>query len=68
MVKAVCGNVELVREDLKKRAEFGLNKYGITIEKANYNRRTLLQHAYEEAMDLAVYLKSEITRMDSEDV
>jgi len=46
-----------VCEEIKKRAERGLNKYGTTMERSDLTRANWLQHALEEALDLAVYLK-----------
>lgn len=50
---------DLVIEDMKKRNDFGTKKYGTPLYA--YNGRDALQDAYEEALDLAVYLKQEIT-------
>lgn len=49
--------VEVVK-DLAQRAERGINKYNTTLEQNNH--QNMLQHAYEEALDLAQYLKKEI--------
>ena len=53
-------NVEAVREQLRTRAALGLNKYGVTTERADLRRVDWLRHAQEEALDLAVYLEAEI--------
>ena len=50
--------VDLVVEDIKERAEFGLGKYGTYLQPGN--GRNSLQDAYEEALDLALYLRTEI--------
>ena len=47
-----------VIQDLTSRAERGLAKYNTTLEENNH--QNMLQHAYEEALDLAQYLKKEI--------
>lgn len=47
-----------VVEDMKKRDEFGWKKYGKHL-KPNDGRDTL-QDAYEESLDLCVYLKKAI--------
>lgn len=47
-----------VVKDLAQRAERGINKYNTTLEQNNH--QNMLQHAYEEALDLAQYLKKEI--------
>lgn len=43
--------------ELQKRAALGLRKYGVTVAEAPLNRRQWLQHAKEEALDMAVYLQ-----------
>jgi hypothetical protein len=53
----------LVMEDLKRRSDVGLNKYNTTLDKNNY--QNMLQHAYEEALDMAQYLKKEITTLNT---
>lgn len=47
--------VAAVQADLAARSALGLNKYGCTLERLS--ARAALQHAYEEALDLANYLK-----------
>lgn len=49
---------DLVIEDLKKRKEFGLRKYGSPLQPNN--GRSMLQDAYEEVLDLAAYLRGKI--------
>ena len=46
-----------VAAKLLKRAEIGLAKYGVTMERPDLSRLDWLIHAQEEAMDLAVYLE-----------
>ena len=53
---------DLVIEDIHKRDEVGTVKYGKPL-RAFDGRRTL-QDAYEEALDLAVYLKKEIVERE----
>jgi hypothetical protein len=48
-----------VMEDLKRRADLGVKKYGTTLN-AN-NNDDFINHAYEEALDLAQYLKKEMS-------
>lgn len=50
-------NVEAVRRKLAQRAEVGLQKYGVTTERDDLNTLDWLNHAQQEAMDLAVYLE-----------
>ncbi len=45
----------LVRADLEKREELGIERYGTSLRP--HNGRDALRDAYEEALDLACYLK-----------
>ena len=56
--------VEAVREDLKRRSDLGLVKYGTTLGNSGLSHRAYLVHAYEEALDLANYLKGSILEFD----
>jgi len=49
--------LQLVIAELKVREERGLSKYGTTMDRKDLTTKEWLQHAYEEALDLAVYLK-----------
>lgn len=42
--------------ELKKREEVGLSKYGVSLSEANLTHIQLLQHAREEALDFSNYL------------
>jgi len=46
-----------VCEEIQARAERGLNKYGVSMEREDLTIVEWLQHALEESLDLAVYLK-----------
>lgn len=52
-----------VMEDLKLRADRGLQKYNTTLGENNH--QNMLQHAYEEALDMAQYLKKEIITLNT---
>lgn len=52
--------------DIAERQKMGRKKYGMTLAKNKARRVARLQHAYEEALDLAVYLKWEIIRTKEE--
>ena len=52
---AVAGKILL-------RADFGLQKYGVTLERTDLTKLDWLNHAQEEAMDLANYLEVLIQR------
>ena len=49
---------ELVIADLKARRELGIRKYGTTLQA--FNGRSALIDAYQEALDLAQYLRQAI--------
>lgn len=49
----------LVIEDLKAREKMGLAKYG---EYVHQSKDDMLQHLYEELLDAALYIKTEIER------
>jgi hypothetical protein len=49
--------LQLVIAELKVREERGLSKYGTTVDRTDLTQAQWLQHAYEEALDLAIYLK-----------
>lgn len=49
--------------DLRDRAEVGFKKYGHYLDQSPDD---MLQHAYEEALDLCMYLKTEIIRKKRE--
>ena len=51
--------------DLIEREQVGVQKYGVTLTDANLSRGELLQHAREEALDLANYLMAEQQRAPS---
>jgi hypothetical protein len=49
--------VDVVKEDLDRRAALGLKKYGVSLERTDLTETDWIQHAYEEALDLACYLR-----------
>lgn len=56
--------VKAVRRDLLNRSETGIKKYGTSLEREDLNLRDWLQHAYEECLDQANYLKRAIIEID----
>ena len=52
-----------VINDLVSRSELGVKKYNTTLGQNNH--QNMLNHAYEEALDLAQYLKKEITTLNT---
>jgi hypothetical protein len=62
--KSPDANVEAVRTMLLQRSEVGLKKYGVTTMRDDLNLRQWLQHALEEVLDQAVYLRAAIRFID----
>jgi len=58
-------NVEAVKEKLDRRSRIGMQKYGTTTDRSTLTRLQWLQHAQEEAMDLAIYLQRLITEEEN---
>jgi len=54
------GTEAKVCEDIAKRQALGIQKYGVTVEENQLSLLEWLQHAYEECLDQAVYLKRAI--------
>lgn len=44
-------------DDLLAREEKGFKEYGTTMDRSDLSEIEWLQHAYEEALDLSIYLK-----------
>lgn len=61
---AVSGIEAEVCLDIKRRQMFGINKYGTTVAGNPLELRQWLQHAFEEALDQAIYLKRAIDQID----
>lgn len=57
--------VEAVRADLLRRSQLGIAKYGVTLDRRDLTLRGWLQHAYEETLDQANYLKRAIMEIDA---
>lgn len=49
---------DLVVDDVEDRKQFGINKYGTALQSGN--GRDMLRDAYEEALDLVIYLRGMI--------
>jgi hypothetical protein len=48
-------------DDLLSREDKGLKEYGTTMDRTDLSEQDWLQHAYEESLDLSIYLKKIIT-------
>lgn len=57
--------VEAVRDDLLQRSQVGISKYGVNLARDDLSLRDWLQHAYEETLDQANYLKRAIVEIDN---
>ena len=56
-------------KDLQAREVRGLKEYGTTMDRTDLSQDEWLQHAYEEALDLALYLKKLLlTNAPKEDI
>ncbi len=53
-----------VSEDIEARAKLGLKKYGISVRDNPLSLKQWLQHAYEESLDLPIYLKRAILELE----
>lgn len=58
------GTERLVCEDIIRRQAFVLGKCGMSVQDSPLSHRQWLQHAYEEALDLAVSLRRCIEEID----
>jgi len=56
--------VNAVRNDLLERSNTGVNKYGTTLDRTDIDLKGWLQHAYEECLDQANYLKRSIIEIE----
>jgi hypothetical protein len=64
-VKAT-GIEALVCAEIASRQQKGLGKYGTTVADNNLSLREWLQHALEETLDQAVYLRRAIGEIDKQ--
>lgn len=58
------GTEKSVCDDIARRQEMGVAKYGMTVANNPLELREWLQHAYEETLDKAVYLKRAIEEVE----
>jgi hypothetical protein len=49
--------LEEVINDMRSREKKGIETYSTTMDRKDLNEKQWLQHAYEEALDLSIYLK-----------
>lgn len=58
------GTEARVMADIEQRQQLGIAKYGTTVADNPLSLREWLQHAYEECLDQAVYLRRAIEQID----
>jgi hypothetical protein len=51
--------------DIAERQQKGIEKYGVTVADNPLKLKEWLQHAYEETLDKAIYLKRAIVEMEN---
>jgi hypothetical protein len=56
--------VRAVRQDLLDRSNVGIEKYNNTLDRTDIDLKGWLQHAYEECLDQANYLKRSIIEIE----
>jgi hypothetical protein len=57
LLSELKGTELAVCEDIARRQQFGIHKYGQTVAENPLTHKKWLQHAYEECLDMAIYLK-----------
>jgi hypothetical protein len=62
---AVFGTEAEVCRDIERRQQMGISKYGTTVAENPLPLREWLDHAYQETLDKAIYLKRAIAEIDS---
>jgi len=63
----VSGTELEVCKDIEARQRLGINKYGRTVREQDYKLVEWLEHAYNEALDLSIYLKRAIEKIKATD-
>jgi hypothetical protein len=63
--KMVSGIEALVCDDIAKRQQVGIAKYGTSVAENMLSHTEWLQHAYEESLDMAVYLKRAMAELQT---
>jgi hypothetical protein len=60
----VSRTLQLVISDLEFREEMGRSKYGTTVDRNDLAHEAWLRHAYEEALDMAMYLRRALSEIE----
>lgn len=56
-METIKGTEKSVCDDIAARQRLGIAKYGTTVSENKLSINEWLQHAYEECLDQAIYLK-----------
>jgi len=65
--RAAASGVEAwVCADIAARQRLGMAKYGVSVAENPLTLREWLQHAYEECLDMAVYLRRAMEGLDAQ--
>jgi hypothetical protein len=64
---AATGIEAIVCRDIAARQQTGISKYGTTVADNPLSLQQWLQHAYEECLDQAVYLRRAITEIETKE-
>lgn len=64
LVDATGTELEVIK-DIDTRQKHGINKYGTSVANNPLELKQWLQHAYEETLDKAVYLKRAIQEIET---
>jgi len=62
-VAMTTGIEAMVCADIEERQNKGIAKYGTTVQDNPLELKEWLQHGYEEALDMAIYLKRAIEEL-----
>ena len=65
-MESVVGTEAQVCLDIIARQKKGIEKYGTTVEDNPLTLKEWLQHAYEETLDKAVYLRRAIEELEKQ--
>jgi len=60
--QTITGVEAEVFSDMVRRQRAGIDEYGQELAEADLSPKEILQHAYEEALDLAIYLKARLMK------
>lgn len=58
------GIEQKVCADIEARQQLGMNKYGISVQDNPLSLREWLEHAYQECLDQAIYLRRAMQELD----